>query len=69
MIPDRIDIADRPKVVIDRARLGDWEGDTVHGRNEHLVTLVNGHKSFYACTKSVEKDQGTGGILNDQNVE
>jgi IS30 family transposase len=40
LIPDRIDITKRPKVVEEGIRLGDWEGDTVHGQNAHLVTLV-----------------------------
>lgn len=39
-IPDRIDISDRPEVVATRARIGDWEGDTVVGRKNRggLVT-------------------------------
>lgn len=40
LIPDRVDISERPEIVDKRSRLGDWEGDTVHGRNAHLVTLV-----------------------------
>lgn len=40
LIPNRVDITQRPKVVEPRARLGDWEGDTVYGQDAHLVTLV-----------------------------
>lgn len=40
-IPDRKDITERPEIVEQRARLGDWEGDTVYGQNAHLVTLVD----------------------------
>lgn len=40
LIPNRVDITQRPKIVDLRARLGDWEGDTVHGQDAHLVTLV-----------------------------
>src|SRR5271167_3632211 len=29
VIPDRIDISERPTIVARKARLGDWEGDTV----------------------------------------
>ena len=29
LIPNRIDISDRPAIVARKARLGDWEGDTV----------------------------------------
>jgi IS30 family transposase len=54
LIPNRIDIADRPKVVDDRERLGDWEGDTVHGRNAHLVTLVD-RTSLFALVQRVLK--------------
>ena len=41
IIPDRIDITQRPKIVESRTRIGDWEGDTVHGKSEHFVTLVD----------------------------
>ncbi|HSH30740.1 MAG TPA: IS30 family transposase [Thiohalobacter sp.] len=39
-IPDRIDITERPPAVAERARIGDWEGDTVVGRKNRggLVT-------------------------------
>jgi len=46
LIPDRTDITERPKVVEERTRLGDWEGDTVHGQNAHLVTLVERTSRF-----------------------
>jgi transposase, IS30 family len=40
MIPARVDISQRPKIVEQRCRLGDWEGDTVYGQDASLVTLV-----------------------------
>ena len=40
LIADRKDITERPEIVELRARLGDWEGDTVYGQDAHLVTLV-----------------------------
>jgi IS30 family transposase len=46
LIPGRIDITQRPAVVNSRERLGDWEGDTVHGKNAHLVTLVDRTSRF-----------------------
>ncbi len=52
MIPDRVDITNRPKIVETRDRLGDWEGDTVHGRNAHLVTLAD-RKSLFTLIERV----------------
>lgn len=40
MIPNRVDISERPAIVEKRIRLGDWEGDTVFGQDATLVTLV-----------------------------
>jgi transposase, IS30 family len=52
LIPDRVDISERPAVIEDRVRIGDWEGDTVHGQNAHLVTLVD-RKSRFTLAKRV----------------
>ena len=40
-IPDRVDIDDRPEVANNRERLGDWEADTIIGKNHKgaVVTL------------------------------
>ena len=42
LIPDKIDISERPTIVARKARLGDWEGDTVvsAGHKGGLLTLV-----------------------------
>ena len=42
LIPNRTDISDRPAIVARKARLGDWEGDTVAsaGHKGGLLTLV-----------------------------
>ncbi|HIF52295.1 MAG TPA: IS30 family transposase [Thiotrichaceae bacterium] len=47
-IPNRISIEQRPKVVDRRQRIGDWEGDTVIGKNRKsaLLTLVE-RKTLY----------------------
>ena len=55
LIPSRVDIAERPKVVDDRERLGDWEGDTVHGQNAHLVTLVDRTSLFTLVERVLKK--------------
>lgn len=41
-IPNRVDIDERPQVVDDKTRLGDWEADTVIGKGHSgvLVTLT-----------------------------
>ena len=42
-IKNRVGILDRPKIVERKIRIGDWEGDTVVGKNHQgaLVTLVD----------------------------
>lgn len=52
LIPGRVDITKRPAIVENRSRLGDWEGDTVHGQSAHLVTLVD-RKSRFTLVKRV----------------
>jgi len=32
LIPDRVSISERPAIVDERSRFGDWEGDTVEGK-------------------------------------
>ncbi len=39
-IPNRIDIRERPEIVNERSRIGDWEGDTVVSKGAYLVTLT-----------------------------
>ena len=55
-IPNQVSIDERPTVVDDRSRVGDWEGDTVIGKNHKgaLVTLVE-RKSLYAIIEAVER--------------
>jgi IS30 family transposase len=44
-IPNRTGISERPKIVEEKVRIGDWEGDTVISQGSHctLLTLVNRH--------------------------
>lgn len=53
-IPHRVDVAGRPKVVGERRRFGDWEGDTVVGCHHQggVVTLVE-RKSRYTLVAKV----------------
>ena len=55
LIPGRIDISERPEIVEKRERIGDWEGDTVHGQNAHLVTLVDRSTRFTLATRVFKK--------------
>jgi IS30 family transposase len=52
-IPDRVSIDKRPKVVDARGRIGDWEADTIIGRNHQgaLVTLVERKSKFTLIRK------------------
>lgn len=47
-IPNRVDIANRPKVVEAKARLGDWEGDTIVGATHKgaIVSMVERKSKF-----------------------
>jgi len=56
LIPNRQSIEKRPKVVDTKTRLGDWECDTVIGkdRKSALVTLAE-RKSLFMLTTTVER--------------
>tara|TARA_B100002003_G_C14041875_1_gene502023 strand:+ start:115 stop:1098 length:984 start_codon:yes stop_codon:yes gene_type:complete len=47
-IPNRIDISKRPKVVENKSRLGDWEGDTIIGKNHKgaILSMVDRKSKF-----------------------
>jgi len=47
-IPNRVWIDERPQVVEDRSRLGDWEADTIIGKGKKgaIVTLVDRKSRF-----------------------
>ena len=55
-IPNRTSIDERPQVVMERSRLGDWEVDTIIGKGKKgaIVTLVD-RKSRYLCMGLVSK--------------
>jgi IS30 family transposase len=57
-IPGRVGIEERPPIVDQRARKGDWEGDTVVGRQEKgaIVTLTE-RKSRFLVAASVRDKQ------------
>jgi IS30 family transposase len=55
---DRVDISERPKVVDDKSRVGDWEADTVIGKGHQgvLVTVTErvSKLNFAVCVASKE---------------
>jgi IS30 family transposase len=44
-------INERPAIVEERSRLGDWEGDTVHGHGGNVVTVVDRTSRFIEARK------------------
>ena len=53
LIPNKIDISERPAIVARKTRLGDWEGDTVvsAGHKGGLLTLVERKTQLAKITK------------------
>jgi transposase, IS30 family len=57
-IPNRVSIHERPPVVQERSRFGDWEGDLVLGKNQQgaVLTLV-ARKSLLLLARKVNTKQ------------
>ncbi|WP_419174911.1 IS30 family transposase [Desulfosediminicola sp.] len=55
LIPNRRDISERPTIVDECNRVGDWEGDTVHALNGYLVTLVDRMSRFTLVKRIARK--------------
>jgi len=60
-IPNQVSIDERPKVVDARSRIGDWEGDTMVGKNHKgvLVTMVErktGYTLIEGCNKKASDE-------------
>ena len=56
-IPGRVDISDRPAIVEEKSRIGDWELDTIIGR-EHkgaIVSMVERHSKLTRLAKIKKK--------------
>ena len=57
-IPGRIDIAERPRTVENRARVGNWEGDLINGLfgTGNLVTLAERMTRFVLFARAATKE-------------
>jgi len=55
-IPERVSIEERPEIVETKKRMGDWEVDTIIGKNHQcaLVTAVE-RKTKFTCIGKVER--------------
>ena len=55
-IPNRLPIEDRPAIVETRSRIGDWEADTMIGKNHRqaIVSIVE-RKSGFTLIRKVER--------------
>jgi len=61
MIKNRVSIDERPDIVNQKTRLGDWEGDTVIGKGQQgvLVTLVE-RRSRYTLAQRLDSKHANG---------
>ena len=61
MIKNRISIDERPEIIEQKIRIGDWEGDTVIGKNHQgiLVTLAE-RKSRYVLAGQLRSKHAEG---------
>ncbi|MGV7961489.1 IS30 family transposase [Photorhabdus tasmaniensis] len=55
LIPNRVDISQRLAVVEKRTRVGDFEGDTIYGKDAYLVTLVDRKSRLLLMAKTPDK--------------
>lgn len=56
IIPNRLSIEDRPAIVETRSRIGDWEADTIIGKNHRqaIVSIVE-RKTGFTLIRKVER--------------
>lgn len=56
-IPNKISISERPAIVAEKTRLGDWEVDTIIGKNHHqaIVSLVERKTKYCLLAKVARK--------------
>lgn len=55
LIPNRVDIDQRPAIVAENSEIGHWEGDTVYGQDGYFVTLVERVSKVFLCMRVQNK--------------
>ena len=55
LLADRVSITERPASAESRRYKGHWEGDTVHGQNGNLVTLVDRKTRYLSARKTYSR--------------
>ena len=60
-ILDRVCIDERPKIVEEKSRIGDWEGDTIEsaGKNAYIATFVDRNTKFLLAKIMPDKAAAT----------
>jgi len=68
LIPNRVDIDERPEVVEEKSRIGDWEGDTIVGAQHQgaIVSYVD-RRSKFVVLKQV--DRKTSNLVTQGTLE
>jgi len=68
LIPNRVDIDERPKIVEEKSRIGDWEGDTIVGAQHQgaIVSYVDRHSKF---TILKQVDRKTSKLVTQATLE
>lgn len=59
LIPERVDIDERPAIVDQNIEIGHWEGDTVYGQDCYLVTLVERVSKLLLVARVPDKQKKT----------
>jgi len=58
-IPNRVSIEERPEIVGERSRIGDWEGDTVVGKGRTGYVMTNVERfSRYTVARKLKRATG-----------
>jgi IS30 family transposase len=67
-LPNRVSIEERPEIVAQRQRIGDWEVDTIIGkRHRQAIVTLTERKSRFALLRKV--DQRTADQVGDAVIE